>query len=393
MWLLFISYSIYVYAQYAVASAAVSTVIFYALVVPATGFAAYEQRASIHAILKNRMVTCFLVLFAFIIFHALFLTQGYEGSSKTIRNCIANSAFFFSSLVFFSRVDRTSLKRFFTLLSYVAGMCALYSLYRYFFAGMRDFDVRLIPIGRAQHQILGAHVFGVGGLVALYMCKQERDTYRKLLHAAVFAIIGYLILLTGSRMPIFAYFLSAALGGLFYIRFSKTHLLYLIASVALAGVMVLSSSEIMAHLYQFKQDMMARGDSFRLELWQQAITKTLSHPFFGNGMRAQLEAPINAPLVHTPHNIFLGTAYYIGIPAALLFCGLVLTSSFRVVADTFKREPFAILIAMTLLQGVLSGMTDHAQLVKSPGPLWLIFWLPITMAIAYPLRAKNLRED
>ena len=45
-------------------------------------------------------------------------------------------------------------------------------------------------------------------------------------------------------------------------------------------------------------------------------------------------------------------------------------------------EPKIIMVFLLLIFGLISGITDHSQLVKSPSPLWLILWLPIGMVIA-----------
>jgi hypothetical protein len=44
------------------------------------------------------------------------------------------------------------------------------------------------------------------------------------------------------------------------------------------------------------------------------------------------------------------------------------------------RPEFPVLAAL-LIDALLAGLTDLGQITKGPGPMWIILWLPVMLAM------------
>jgi O-antigen ligase len=384
----FISYIFYILIQYPVSAAFVTTFAFYGILLPAFLFFIICNTNKIIHIMNNPTVKFYLVLFCYIIFHALFLTQHHYGLSKTVGNTLATLVFLMSTITFFIYADRDFIHRFFFIFIILTGICALASLIFYY--SYPQADSRLSPIGRASNQILGSFTYGIAGILALYIYNSSAYLKQKAICIAIIVVIGSMILLTASRTPIFAYIFSIGIGTILYSK-SFTNVLskavILMCILALIIVIIYPLQDI---IYDYFRSLASRGDSYRFKLWEEAINRIIEHPLFGNGMQARLTPLAQSPEAYNPHNIYLATFFHIGVFGGVFFLYLVGKSLFIATKMALSGEAKMIMIFLLLVFGLISGITDHSQLVKSPSPLWLILWFPIGMVIANNIR-KSLK--
>ena len=183
-------------------------------------------------------------------------------------------------------------------------------------------------------------------------------------------------------MPLAAYVFCIVLAYGFYWKTPHKCLVLCAGAVGTLAVLALFPG-LRLYCLEYISYAVAKKDGFRFELWQAASEKIVEHPWVGNGMRAMLEGA----MTYSPHNMYLATAYYIGIPAALWFVGSLLACLVSAVRLMFSNNPVHIMASLTLFQGAISALTEHGQLVKSPGPLWLIFWMPVAFVIARSIKA------
>ncbi len=386
--LLFASYMLYVLIQYPISAAFGTTFAFYGLMAPAFFYFAYTQRAQTARIFELPIVKLFFILFGYIIFHALVLTPGHVGVPKTIENTISNSVFLLTTILFFTYADTRLIQRFLSAVAVLAGICACISILL-FLMEPHSHDPRLVPIGRADHPIGGALVYGVAGIIALYVANLQTSWKARLFYLAMLACIGIMILLTHSRTPLFAFALCTVLGALLYSK-SPARLLALgSAFLFLFALIVSLVPSLQDLLHGYVTSLLERKDSFRFALWQATIEKIQLRPWLGHGMRTTLERVPGAPVAFGPHNIYLATLLHLGIPGALMFLILMLKCLFDALRRAVSKNTIAILPAMLLLHGLISGLTDHGQIVKAPGPLWLILWLSIGIIIANQLKERK----
>jgi O-antigen ligase len=376
----FISYIFYILIQYPVSAAFVTTFAFYGILLPAFLFFVIYNNNKIIRIIQEPIIKFYLVLFGYIIFHALFLTQGHYGLSKTIGNTIVTAVFLLSTVTFFVYADKNFIHKFFFIFIILVGICAIISLGLYYFYPQTD--PRLSPIGRASNQILGALVYGIAGIVSLYIYNISIGIKQKTICITIITIIGAMILLTLSRTPIFAYIFSMGLGVALYSK-SLTALFYKVAIFLCALVLLITIIHPLQDiLYNYFKPLILRGDSYRFQLWQEAIKGIIEHPLLGNGMQARLTPLVSSPDAYNAHNIYLATFFHIGILGGVFFLYLIGKSLLMATKMALPGEPKIIMVFLLLIFGLISGITDHSQLVKSPSPLWLILWLPIGMVIA-----------
>jgi len=382
----FISYIFYILVQYPVSAAFVTTFSFYGILLPAFIFFVIYNTDKIIHIMNNPMVKFYLVLFCYIIFHALFLTQGYYGLSKTIGNTLVTVVFLISTITFFVYADKDFIHRFVFIFIILAGVCAIISLIFYYFYPQTD--PRLSPIGRASNQILGSFTYGIAGILSLYIYNSSAYLKQKAICIATIVIIGFMILLTASRTPIFAYIFSIGVGAALYSK-SFTSMFYkAVILMCVLALIIVTLYPLQDIIYDYFRSLISRGDSYRFKLWEDAINRIIEHPLFGNGMQARLTPLVQSPEAYNPHNIYLATFFHIGVFGGIFFLYLVGKSLFIATKMALLGEAKMIMVFLLLIFGLISGITDHSQLVKSPSPLWLILWFPIGMVIA-----TNIRKD
>ncbi len=144
---------------------------------------------------------------------------------------------------------------------------------------------------------------------------------------------------------------------------------------------------ISSDLQQIVQSFIDRKDSSRLGIWQLTIQHIKEHPFVGLGMRTRLDHPVTS--VYMPHNIYLATAFYIGIPGGMLFMAGILGTLYKGIASLASDNLLAKFGFILLLCGLLSAVTDFGQLVRGAGPFLLVFWMPIAFVIANDFRKAS----
>jgi len=253
---------------------------------------------------------------------------------------------------------------------------------------------RLIPIGRAHNPIPGSSLQAIGALIALwYGCRRDMTLRFRLVCLLSVVIIGIMLYFAQSRGPILA-FLAACMVALFVLR--QWRLLSILLAAGLALVADYAYFGLHGHsmlgldgLHHCAGELFEARNSFRLPIWQKALHLTLEQPFLGHGLHARFSLK-GAEGAVNPHNLFLGTAYYTGLPGLLLLLlplGAALITSLRQ-----RRDPYHALCLVLLVHGIAAVMTNFGQPVKSPFPLWTIYWLPIAMALARPVQKASVGQ-
>ena len=90
-------------------------------------------------------------------------------------------------------------------------------------------------------------------------------------------------------------------------------------------------------------------------------------------------------LILHPHNVYLATALYGGLPALtmlLVMIALALRQGWR---GATRGEPAWLLV---LLFALLCMLTDGDRLLNAPRAIWFYFWLPVGVLIAQDAAAR-----
>jgi O-antigen ligase len=121
-------------------------------------------------------------------------------------------------------------------------------------------------------------------------------------------------------------------------------------------------------------DGLCRGDTLRLEIWGWVADEVRSHPLLGKGMSFRFPPPDH---FHA-HNGLFGMALAFGVPALLLFLGVL----YRVGARAQAAAPSGMTIlfaTLTLTFGFAYMGSDLSSPVAFVRNHYLFLWLPVSM--------------
>lgn len=230
---------------------------------------------------------------------------------------------------------------------------------------------RLEGWGETRNAILGASIMGICTMFALGRCIRGGRWWP--LWAASVPVFLAFIIMTGSRGPLLAVLLASLV-------FLPSCSMRIYAGVLLAcvAVAVAIASWQPDWVMAVVSRAIERGTSYRLEIWQEALAEIARRPLLGHGPTASLR--IDGGFGHHPHNLYLSAWFYSGVVGLGLLVAAqawILRDLQRLAAGAEQRTCLAL-----MLHAVLSGLTDLSQIIKGPGELWYIVWLPMAFALA-----------
>ena len=237
----------------------------------------------------------------------------------------------------------------------------------------------MIGLGRTDHAVLGATIFGMVALIGYHQQLRlgKRSWPRRLFYAGVTIVAIVFVVLTQSRGPALA--LGATLLGVALWLRQRTALVVIgLAALLYVALQLLGGDEMPSVLTRHGLD------SFRLEIWSQAIEQFKQAVWFGHGLSVTMNYSTSIGIAQPhPHNLVLATAIYGGVTALALLLG-IMWIAFKQALRTAKRDQDYTLISL-LSYSYLSVMTDGHMLVSSPWPVWIYFWLPVALSAAMEL--------
>jgi O-antigen ligase len=247
---------------------------------------------------------------------------------------------------------------------------------------------RLHGWGATSHPILGATVMATAYLCAISRALSEPG--RRAAYLAAAAAMTLFILFTESRGPL----LAALAATLFLCAASPIPLRALgLIAAASCGWWLLPAG-VQQHGAAI---LLSRGASHRFGIWQRTLEMIAQRPLFGHGLAANLTFPGTThgagagglADVSFPHDLYLSVLFYSGVVGAVLFLALLATITWRLLQARQGRDEIWLWAAAMWINVLVSGLTDLGQITKGPGPLWFIFWLPVTLTLAtYPNEQK-----
>ncbi len=234
---------------------------------------------------------------------------------------------------------------------------------------------RLEGWAETRNAILGASIMGVCTMLALGRALRGGRWWPA--WAAAVPLFLTFIILTDSRGPIMTVVLAGVL--LLPARSFRTYAAILAAVVILALLIGLWQPEwVVATFHRMVDRMVDRGTSYRLDIWHEALSEIAQRPLLGHGPTASLR--IDGGFGRHPHDLYLSAWFYSGTVGLVLLLGaigLLFRDVLRLPSSTEARTCLALLLHM-----VLSGATDLSQIIKGPGELWYIVWLPLAYTLA-----------
>lgn len=262
-------------------------------------------------------------------------------------------------------------------------------------------DGRLVGLGAMDHAIQGPSIIIVFTAIGFFLLHSglERWTpgYRFLLLSAM-VVVTLFTVLTKSRAPIGALAI--------YVLFIVLLLLPgrgglgKMAGVGAALVVALACVHWLVGLPVLLEQMLARGDSYRADIWYAYLAYPPESLWLGNGAgmgpeytsaaRMYLE-PRELSFAH-PHNLWLGTyseTGLIGLAMLLGLVGLLAWSALRFGRGWTEKLH---LLGLLGLFGMLT-FTDEHSLLLSLKPIWLFGWIPLVFVWCWAWYGRRQAHD
>ena len=252
-------------------------------------------------------------------------------------------------------------------------------------------DARLNGLGQLDTHVAAGMVFAAAGLCALawlWSADDHTGTVSKWSARASVVVLTVAVALTASRNAV----TSGAFGAVCLLlshRIAKPR-----RFIAWAGLSAAALGGALAAAYFLVPGadaaILPRGDSFRMEIWSYYMERIAADgPWFGLGVLTDdLTAVAGWPVQH-PHNLYLAVAWEGGLFGLGLLLTVIATTLRTLFAHYAEAEAkLGLAIWALALPGYL---VDGYELVDKIGWTWLLFWLPV--AIALSLRGGSVLTD
>ena len=242
------------------------------------------------------------------------------------------------------------------------------SIYLFYFRDMQPLIARLYGIGQIGHPILGAYVMA---LVVIWGGRfKPLGVWSNLFWGGLMFFALAFILLGQSRGAILA-----LITGIFALLLLRGGRAVWLGSAAI-GLVCWVGYELFAPL------ILARGLSYRPEIFQASLDMFLQNPFLGLGIGTDYRVvTFNYPegFDHT-HNGFTHVAVELGLPGVALWISLWLSALHIAWQHRFSAD--GRLVFGTLVVSLAALQFDAASLWGTPRAEWFVIWLPLALTLA-----------
>lgn len=242
------------------------------------------------------------------------------------------------------------------------------SFYLFYIRDMQPLTARLGGVGQLGHPILGAYVMA---LVVIWGARfKPSGIWQNLLWGALMLFALMFILLGQSRGAALA--LIAGVFALLLLRGGR--------AVWVGGAAIILVCWVFYEL--FTPLILARGFSYRPEIFQASLDMFMHSPWLGLGVGTDYRVvTFNYPegFDHT-HNGFTHVAVELGFPGVVLWISLWLSAFHIAWRRRFSAE--GPLVFGTLVVSLAALQFDAASLWGTPRAEWFVVWLPLALTLA-----------
>jgi O-antigen ligase len=130
--------------------------------------------------------------------------------------------------------------------------------------------------------------------------------------------------------------------------------------------------------------LLERGASLRPQLFLESLILICRHPWLGLGQGASFILTIAGTSYTHSHNVLTQTAIELGLPGILLAAMLWLMVGWE--GWRHRHTAQGLLLCSIWLYATVVLQFDMPQLLDSPRPSWLLFWIPFAVALQMATR-------
>lgn len=263
---------------------------------------------------------------------------------------------------------------FWILCAYIYGFAA----YAYL-SGLYAFGARVDLLPSRLENVIYTSIWLLCALALAFPMWLKQRAYFEAASAVVLSLVGVIFVLQTRTALVGAAFLAGlwALYGIW--RFPKFGLIGVVAGLLASGLVFW-----VIHDQAWYIGLMARGDSFRIELFQVMVGEWRNCGWLlGCGIEFKTDKLLGGvmPIQH-PHNIFVAFGLYTGAVSLVLFLVLMLATLLHAWRT---RDPWALFLAPALLMLNFDG----SKLIGNPDELWPLVLLPAAVILGRIVQHKR----
>jgi O-antigen ligase len=243
---------------------------------------------------------------------------------------------------------------------------------------------RFLLWGGLNDPISSAMVYGALFLLVMRSYLIEKNNYLLILYLSLAILFLLEILLTKSRGPLLAVFLSIPF--LFVIVKPREYkrVFYPISLIIVALISFALFTDIFEIIFSRLTETSSRGI-----IWKDSINYSLEKPWFGYGLGREFAfyVPYTYSYVSHSHNFILSTWLYTGIPGVLMILAIIIYTLKTCYKN--RKEDFAI-FGVIIIFGIICLFVNGSYPISRANERWFVFWIPIAFIVAHIF---NLSKD
>lgn len=249
-------------------------------------------------------------------------------------------------------------------------------------------DGRLNGLGQLDTHVMAAMVYALAAVCGLAWLASRGDRTVGWISGACVAVLVVAVVLTGSRNAMVC--MVFALGCLVTANRASTARGFVLAAGSLAVVLLTVLVAAYWLVPGADDAILPRGMSFRPAIWMDYAAQIRSGGmWFGLGVLTPDLIQVGGYDVLHPHNLYLAVSHQSGLLGLALMVTVIAVSAHTL----FKHygEPEAKLGLAIWAMALPGYLLDGHELVDKVGWTWLLFWLPVGIALG--IRARRGLED
>lgn len=249
-------------------------------------------------------------------------------------------------------------------------------------------DGRLKGLGQLDTHVIAALVYGGIGLFALRFFNTYPRISSRILAVFVLVAIGYAVFESDSRNA----WVSVLLGvGVFMLANRVAEARQFLVSVVTMGVIFAVLLGLLLLGDGSQEILLPRGDSYRLLIWENTLSQfTQGSYFIGRGILTSDDVEIGGMLFEHPHNMYIAIFHQGGAVGVLIYL-VVIFKSFSILLEHYHHKDAKLALGLLTI-AVSAYLLDGHELIDKVGDTWLLFWLPVAVAVGLQWRPTKLRE-
>lgn len=242
-------------------------------------------------------------------------------------------------------------------------------------------DGRLNGLGQLDAHIRAALCFGVSLVCAIAWMTETRSARSRVVAGVLAVFLGAAVALSTSRNA----WVTVPFGCLVFLISRYAPRRGLLAACGAAFAVVAAAVTLALWFEPSRDALLSRGDGYRPDIWVEILRRIADHgPWFGNGVLTDDSVTVEGLVLPHPHNMYLAVLFQGGIVGLAAFVLLIALALRTLLAHL--AEPEARLALAVFAIGLPAWLLDGYELVDKIGWTWMLFWLPVAIAVGLESR-------